>query len=91
MSALRTGAAERRRALVAEPRFHGVFDAAIRATRRFVHFSGTERLLLSSALAKDYNIRAKRNRKARGCRDKDEQGERSSSANHRLDRNKARS
>ena len=47
MSAFRTGAAERRRTLIAEFRFRGVVDAAIRATRRCAHFSfsGTERLL----------------------------------------------
>ena len=44
MSALWTGAAERRRALIAESRFRGIFNAAIRATRGFVHFSVTERL-----------------------------------------------
>ena len=38
MSAFRTGTAERRRALIAEFRFRGIVDAAIRATRGFAHF-----------------------------------------------------
>ena len=47
MSALRTGAAERGRTLIAESRFRGIFDTAIRATDSCAHFffSGTERLL----------------------------------------------